>query len=101
MLLAVAGCASAALLSASARLSAPQSVERWAVWEANLTHPTAAIHNPFLDVQLQATFKLLSAQDEAAAPPAPALPLVALDFAAGTEVVVPNHGTSQAKALQS
>ena len=43
---------------------------RWSVWEANLTHPTAAIANPFLDVQLEATFKLTGTLlDEPAAPP--------------------------------
>lgn len=75
---------------------------RWAVWEANLTHSTAAIGNPFLDVQLEATFKLASALSNEA-PPAPPKtqppePLVALEFGAGTETAVPNHGTSKASA---
>ena len=94
--------AATALSPSGASIAAPLVVERWAIWEANLTHATTGIANPFLDVELEATFKLVTTAHDNAAPLAspdasPPVPLVALDFAAGTETAVPNSGSSKAK----
>ena len=52
-----------AALAASSGSLWPPTAERWGVWEANLTLPTATFANPFLDVELQATFKLVAPGD--------------------------------------
>ena len=71
---------------------APATVERWKQWQLSLTGPNAG--NPFLEVQLNATFTLQDHFDKmlTAAPPTP---LVALDFSnGGDQMHVPNTGKS-------
>ena len=98
-----AAAALAALLAATSGSLGPPTAERWGIWEANLTLPTASFANPFLDVELQATFELVAPGDGGSAAPlvgaaaAPA-PLVALDAASGGAAGVTNSGTSKATA---
>ena len=73
-------------------------VERWGQYEANFTGPSAG--NPFLDVELSATFTLVA---ESSPPPAAAVQpvaLVRLDFATGDMGIngtVDNVGSSKTR----
>jgi hypothetical protein len=75
-----------------------QDVEQWGQWELNLTGP--ADGNPFLDVELNATFALQAVAEEAFILPlgdgAPPVPLVAFDFEHGGDAQhVSNTGSSK------
>jgi len=85
-------------------------LEQWGIFEANFTGPSTG--NPFVDVQLSATFTLQADGADAALsdPPLPSfargaaapVPLVALDFAAapaaGANGTMPNSGSAKGSA---
>ena len=95
------------LFATAASGSRSDSVERWRIFQLNLTGPAASAQlNPFAEVKLRATFTLHSAGDcERGPPPVWALPapLVALDFGQAKMVgrgngTVANTGSSQGAA---
>ena len=73
------------------------TVERWNRFELSLTGPS--VGNPFVEVELSATFTLAnSTLTPAASTSMAVLPLVSLDFAAGNSTTTPNRGTSAPSA---
>lgn len=70
---------------------APSTAERWKQWELSLAGPSDG--NPFLDVQLGATFTLQDYSEPMAT--ALPIPLVALNFSnGGDQMHAPNAGKS-------
>ena len=103
------------LFATAAAGSATESVERWRIFELNLTGPAASAQlNPFAEVDLRATFTLDNpslapsprpawAFPQPTAPAALPVPLVALDFgqakmAARGNGTVANTGSSRSSA---
>ncbi len=103
------------LVAVAAVANATPTVEQWRLFETSLQGPSSG--NPFVDVQLNATFTLATAAqdqpqthfrdaiskgDEAAASKqharAAPTPLVSLDFSQGNASSVPNTGSSSATA---
>ena len=75
----------------TANPDAPTTAERWKQWEMSLMGPSNG--NPFLEVQLGATFTLQEHSETMAT--APPTPLVALNFSSGGDQMhAPNTGKS-------